>query len=285
MTGDEVDVATLQAEQLSSTKGPERGEQDKDPEVRTDRFGELVDLLRCRQWPLARVFLASTADDAWVPDDHGVADRRVQDGAQEAVGLGRLELGRVVANNTPSSARSRPREVKGCTRGRRSSGWESGRFGGNGRSMLQGCARVAVMEDIVAVAVSTDTGAVTYFLTWGRIQDRVDPETLENLIMSVVGRFSIPGTAVSARLCDSLQEASSAPYFFEYYFGFCQRPFPFGKRYTDGDQRSTSSCGPIRRSLGSAPTDDLSDRRTAGPPPGDQGRSQTLVLGGSDWPW
>jgi hypothetical protein len=87
------------------------------------------------------------------------------------------------------------------------------------------------MEDIVAVEVTTDTGAVTYFLTWGRIQDQVDPEPLESLVMSVVGKFATPGTAMSARLCDSLQEASSAPYFFEHYFGFCQQPIPFGKGY------------------------------------------------------
>jgi len=87
------------------------------------------------------------------------------------------------------------------------------------------------MEDIVAVEVTTDTGAVTYFLTWGRIQDSRDPEPLERVIMSVVGRFATPGAAVAARVCDSLQEASSAPYFFEYYFGFCQRPIPFGRGY------------------------------------------------------
>jgi hypothetical protein len=87
------------------------------------------------------------------------------------------------------------------------------------------------MEDIVAVEVTTDTGAVTYFLTWGRIQDPVDPEPLESLIMSVVGKFKTPGSAVSARVCGSLQEASSAPHFFESYFGFCQQPIPFGRGY------------------------------------------------------
>jgi len=87
------------------------------------------------------------------------------------------------------------------------------------------------MEDIVAVEVTTDSGARTYFLTWGRIQDRVDPEPLVALMMSVVGRFKTPGVAVSARVCDSLQEASSAPYFFEYYFSFCQHPIPFDDRY------------------------------------------------------
>ena len=97
------------------------------------------------------------------------------------------------------------------------------------------------MEDIVAVEVTTDTGAVTYFLTWGRIQDRVNPAPLEALVLHVAGRFKMPGEAVSARVCSSLQEASGAPYFYECYFGFCQKPIPFGDGYTtwrdDIDQR------------------------------------------------
>lgn len=87
------------------------------------------------------------------------------------------------------------------------------------------------MEDIVAVAVTTDTGAVTYFLTWGRIQHPVDREPLADLVLSVASRFMTPGAPVSARVCDSLQEASSAPSFYEYFFTFCQRPIPFGDGY------------------------------------------------------
>lgn len=81
MAGTKVEVATLQSEQLTSAQGTERREQDERPEVRADRFGELVDLLRSRQRPLARVLLSSTADDARIPGDHRVADGHVQDGA------------------------------------------------------------------------------------------------------------------------------------------------------------------------------------------------------------
>jgi hypothetical protein len=77
----------------------------------------------------------------------------------------------------------------------------------------------------------TDAARRTYFLTWGRIQDRVDPAPLEALIMSVVGKFKTPGRAVTARLCGSLQEGSDAPGFFESFFHFCQRPIPFGDSY------------------------------------------------------
>jgi len=87
------------------------------------------------------------------------------------------------------------------------------------------------VEDIVAVEVTTDTGRRVYLLTWGRIQDRVDPQPLERLIMAVAGRFKMPGRPVSARVCDSLQAAAAAPYFYECFFGFCQKPIPFGDGY------------------------------------------------------
>ena len=87
------------------------------------------------------------------------------------------------------------------------------------------------MEDIVAVALSTTEGNVCYFVTWGRIQDPVDPEPLERVILKVADHFAIPGTPVSARLCDSLQDAREAPLFHEALFGFAQQPIPFGSGY------------------------------------------------------
>jgi len=74
------------------------------------------------------------------------------------------------------------------------------------------------MEDVVAVAVELDNGGQRYFLTWGRIQDPVDPAPLEDLIMAQSRHFSLGGKPVSARVCYSLKEAAesaSAPYFFE----------------------------------------------------------------------
>ena|SRR5437764_6402405 len=87
------------------------------------------------------------------------------------------------------------------------------------------------MEDIVAVAISTDAGAVCYFLTWGRIQDAVDPGPLEAVVLANARRFAMPGEPVSARICRTLQEAAGAPWFYEYFFKFCQRPIPFGPKY------------------------------------------------------
>ncbi len=87
------------------------------------------------------------------------------------------------------------------------------------------------MEDIVAVEVELENGQRRYFLTWGRIQDVVDPEPLEQLVLEQSTGFDLGGAAVSARLCLSLQEASREPYFYEYFFTMCQQKIPFGNRY------------------------------------------------------
>lgn len=94
------------------------------------------------------------------------------------------------------------------------------------------------MEDIVAVAVELENGAQRYFLTWGRIQDPIDPRSLTDLVLSLSHRFALGGTAVKARLCGTLQEACKAPYFYECYFTMCQRRIPFGK-YTYPHWRRT----------------------------------------------
>ncbi len=87
------------------------------------------------------------------------------------------------------------------------------------------------MEDIVAVAVELNTGAIRYFLTWGRIQDPVDPEPLEQLILAQSIHFSLGGHPVHARVCGSLQEAAGEPAFYECFFSMCQVRIPFGPKY------------------------------------------------------
>jgi hypothetical protein len=87
------------------------------------------------------------------------------------------------------------------------------------------------MEDLVAVELITLEGPVCYFITWGRIQDAVDPEPLEQLILSVADHFALPGTPRSTKLCDSLQDAKEAPFFYEALFSFAQKPIPFGSGY------------------------------------------------------
>jgi hypothetical protein len=93
------------------------------------------------------------------------------------------------------------------------------------------------MEDLVAVEVTTANGPTCYFVTWGRIQDAVDPEPLEALILDVAAHFALPGTPVTACVCPSLSAARDAPLFYEALFDFAQRPIPFGDGYEDWRRR------------------------------------------------
>jgi hypothetical protein len=87
------------------------------------------------------------------------------------------------------------------------------------------------MEDWVAIEVKTDAGRSGYFLTWGRIQDAVDPRPLEELAVRAAARCSLGGRPTSARVCTTLQEAAGQPYFFEALLTFSQTPIPRGGGY------------------------------------------------------
>ena len=87
------------------------------------------------------------------------------------------------------------------------------------------------MEDIVTVRVNLDTGDHRYFLTWGRIHHPVVPEPLEALVFAKSSGFSLSGHAISAHLCQTLQEAAKEPHFYECFFGMCQKKIPFGLEY------------------------------------------------------
>jgi hypothetical protein len=80
------------------------------------------------------------------------------------------------------------------------------------------------------VEVRLADGALRYFITWGRIQDTVDPEPLQDLVMRHTTGFALRGDAVSAELC-LLREARDAPYFYEALVHFGQQPIPFGRGY------------------------------------------------------
>ena len=89
------------------------------------------------------------------------------------------------------------------------------------------------MDDWVAVEVKTDSGKSGFFVTWGRIQDAVDPRPLEELTLRVGTRFAIGGTPVSARVCASLREAATQPDFYEALLTFAQKPIPYGEGYDE----------------------------------------------------
>jgi hypothetical protein len=90
------------------------------------------------------------------------------------------------------------------------------------------------VEDVVAVCVELDDGDRCYFVTWGRIQDAVDPLPLQELILRHAGSFSLGGEPVTARVCETMREAAmseSAPYFFESFLSFASTAIPFGDGY------------------------------------------------------
>jgi hypothetical protein len=88
------------------------------------------------------------------------------------------------------------------------------------------------MEDIVAIAIEHESGEVEYCLTWGRIQDPVDPRPLEKLILELykARHADSDSAAVAATICRSLQDASNAGNFYECFFGMCQERIPYGKK-------------------------------------------------------
>ena len=87
------------------------------------------------------------------------------------------------------------------------------------------------VEDIVAVEVRLADGHRRYFLTWGRIQDPVNPRPLAETVLRNSSTFALGGEPVSARVLQDLRPAAAAPYFLECFFQMCQRPIPFGSGY------------------------------------------------------
>ncbi|MGH9439737.1 MAG: hypothetical protein ACRD22_18120 [Terriglobia bacterium] len=85
------------------------------------------------------------------------------------------------------------------------------------------------MDDLIAVEVCLADGGRRYFLTWGHIQDTVDPEPVCDLVLRFSRSCSLGGVPASARLCSTLREAADspdAPYFYECFFAFASRPIP-----------------------------------------------------------
>lgn len=97
--------------------------------------------------------------------------------------------------------------------------------------VLSICRKGKTLEDIVAVAIELEEGGRRFFLTWGRIQDPVDPGPLEKLIFEHCRSFDLGGTPIRACICGTLREAAQAPFFYEYFFMIGQQTIPFGKNY------------------------------------------------------
>lgn len=79
--------------------------------------------------------------------------------------------------------------------------------------------------------VNLKRGGPRYFLTWGRLFDAVDGANLESVVAQNLTKFALDGVAKSVEVCDSLQEASNQPYFFEALWALGQERIPFGPGY------------------------------------------------------
>ena len=85
------------------------------------------------------------------------------------------------------------------------------------------------VEDLVAVEVELDNGEKRYFVTWGRVQDEVDPSPLEALVIRFAARC-VQRPVVGARVC-LLREAHAGPYLLEALFEFSRKRPPRKGKY------------------------------------------------------
>jgi hypothetical protein len=85
------------------------------------------------------------------------------------------------------------------------------------------------MDDIVAIKIRTTDKRSHFVLTWGRLFDKIDDNKLLSVVSSNLDRFGI--TPKKVELCESLQEASQAKYFYEGFFKISQEKIPFGLTY------------------------------------------------------
>ena len=112
------------------------------------------------------------------------------------------------------------------------------------KGVLQGDARwlngrrstgtLAAVDDVVAVAVNLADGSSRYFLTWGRVQDKVDPRPVCEAVLRYAASCSLGAEPNGARLCATLREAADspdAPYFYECFLALASQPVPRGPEY------------------------------------------------------
>jgi hypothetical protein len=122
------------------------------------------------------------------------------------------------------------------------------------------------MEDVIAVEVRLKDGSSRFFVTWGRIQDRVDPAPVCELVMRHVSEAMLGGEPLAATVCPTLRvaaESSEAPYFFDALVAFSRQKIP-GDRYEEWRREKAEAmangkelyyCGkPSEDSAGQSPT-------------------------------
>ncbi len=94
-------------------------------------------------------------------------------------------------------------------------------------------ATIEAMDDIVAVRAETDAGQVGFWLTWARVFDAIDPDPMIAAIRPHLRLVDQRGELAQVRVCLSLQEAASQPYFYEGMWSLGQTKIPFASGYEE----------------------------------------------------
>jgi hypothetical protein len=87
------------------------------------------------------------------------------------------------------------------------------------------------MDEIIALRVELANEQRRFFLTWGRLADPVDPTSLIDIVQPQLRRFALGGDIARVEVCATLQDAATAPYFYEALFHMCQQKIPYGEGY------------------------------------------------------
>lgn len=81
------------------------------------------------------------------------------------------------------------------------------------------------MEHIIGIIAHDTLIHDVGFMTWGRLFDRVDPQSVIDTLKDYLSKFGI-NNAKSIEVCNSLQETSHYLYFYEGLFELCQEIIP-----------------------------------------------------------
>ena len=85
------------------------------------------------------------------------------------------------------------------------------------------------MDDIIAVQLTDSKGVIHFFLTWGRIFGRTEPKKIEEIVVRHAPRFGI-SKPKAVKICDSLNQAAAARYFYECFFHLSREMMPIGAK-------------------------------------------------------
>lgn len=88
------------------------------------------------------------------------------------------------------------------------------------------------MEDIIGIKVVVKKVGEVGFITWGRIFHPVDTVPICSIIKKYASKCGFVDLQ-SVELCETLQEVSEYPYFYEALFEFSQHKIPADRGYVE----------------------------------------------------